>query len=259
MKRILLYASAGTLAFLVFIVAFAPARLLYATVETELDKIIPEIQLVSMSKTVWNGDALLRYRAFPDSALNWNLAAVPLITARVSADINLTGDGHELFTHLDLTGAESLIQDLQGTIKSNYVNQESENLGLTFTGDLELQDIDISADRRWLTSIRGNLHWTGGKVHYKPRISAGGQGNSPGQIFELPALDGALSLDGQILVLDVVYQGANLVLIRLKPDGWAEISVKARLFDLAGVPWPAGSSLDDTVLQLEEQLFRGRG
>jgi hypothetical protein len=45
----------------------------------------------------------------------------------------------------------------------------------------------------------------------------------------------------------------------LKPDGWAEISVKARLFDLAKVPWPAGSNLDETVLLLEEQLFRGRG
>jgi hypothetical protein len=159
---------------------------------------------------------------------------------------------------LNLSQAETLIEGLQGKISSSFVNQESETLGLTFTGELELLNINFSADRRWITAIDGNLHWTGGKVHYRPDSSAD-PGYTPGQIFELPALDGALSLEGNILLLNVVYRGASLILVRLKPDGWAEISVKARLFDLAKVPWPAGSNLDETVLLLEEQLFRGRG
>ena len=258
MKRIFMYVGAGVVTFLGFIMAFAPASLLYSTVEAELDKVIPEVQLVSMSDTIWRGNALLRYRGFPDFTLNWRLAATPLMTANISADIEIAGEGHALSTHLNLTQAETLIEGMQGKISSSFVNQESKNLGLTFTGELELQNINLSADRRWITAIDGNLHWTGGKVHYTPYSSAD-PGHTPGQIFELPALDGALSLEGNILVLNVVYQSASLILIRLKPDGWAEISVKARLFDLAKVPWPAGSNLDETVLQLEEQLFRGRG
>ncbi|MFT4712503.1 MAG: hypothetical protein ACI8W1_000981 [Candidatus Azotimanducaceae bacterium] len=258
MKRILLYASAGLFAFLGFIIVFAPASLLYKTVATELNKIVPELQLVSMSKTVWSGGALLRYRNFPESELTWHLAPTPLVTANVFTDIRLKGDGHELQTHLQLNNAATLLDALEGTIGSSFINQESQNLGLTFTGELALQNINLSADRRWLTSITGNLHWTGGKIHYEPASPAGGFGNTPGQIFELPALDGALSLDGKVLVLEIIYQGMSLALVRLKPDGWAEISVKARLFDLANVPWPAGSSLDETVLKLEEQLFRGR-
>ncbi len=253
-----MYVGAGIIAFLGFIIAFAPASLLYSTVEAELGKVIPEMQLVKLSDTIWRGNALLKYRGFPDSTLSWRLAATPLITARISADIELTGEAHALSTHLDLSQETTLIEGMQGKIGSSYVNQESENLGLTFTGELELQDIDLSANRRWLTGINGNLHWSGGKVHYAPH-SSGQPGYAPGQIFELPALDGALSFDGEILLLNVVYQEANLINIRLKPDGWAEISVKARLFDLAKVPWPTGSNLDETVLQLEEQLFRGRG
>ena len=258
MKRIFMYIVAGSVTFLGFIMAFAPASLLYSTVEAELDKVIPEVQLVSMSDTIWRGTALLRYRGFPDFTLNWRLAATPLMAANISADIEVAGEGHALSTHLNLSQAETLIEGLQGKISSSFVNQESETLGLTFTGELELQNINFSADRRWITAIDGNLHWTGGKVHYRPDSSAD-PGYTPGQIFELPALDGALSLEGNILVLNVVYQSASLILIRLKPDGWAEISVKARLFDLAKVPWPACSNLDETVLQLEEQLFRGRG
>lgn len=259
MKRILLYAIAGLLTFLGFMIVFAPASLLFTAASTELNKVIPELQLVSMSSTVWNGDAQLRYRNFPESALSWRLAPVPLVTAKVSADIGLEGEGHELQTHLELNNVATLINDLRGTITSSFVNKESQNLGLTFTGELALQKINLAADRRWLTSIEGNLHWTGGKIHYEPKSPAGGFNNTPGQIFELPALDGALSLDDKVLVLNVMYQGMSLVLVRLKPDGWAEISVKARLFELANVPWPAGTSLDQTVLQLEEQLFRGRG
>ena len=258
MKRIFMYFGAGAVSFLGFIIAFAPSSLLYSTVEAELNKVIPEIHLVAMTDTIWRGNALLRYRGFPDFTLSWRLAAAPLITANISADIEVRGAGHALSTHLDLNQAETFIVGLQGKIASSFINQESENLGLRFTGDLELQNIDLSADRSWVTAIDGNLHWTGGKVHYTPHSPADSM-HIPGQIFELPALDGALSLEGNILLLNVVYQGDSLILVRLKPDGWAEISVKARLFDLAKVPWPAGSNLDETVLQLEEQLFRGRG
>jgi len=255
MKRILLYAGAGLLTFLGFIIFFAPASLLYGTVTNELNKAVPGLQLVSLSDTIWNGRAQLRYRNFPNSELVWNLAKAPLMFAKASADLTLNGEGHKLEAYLDLDNSATHLDNLEGTITSNYVNQESRNLGLTFTGELQLLDISLSADRGWLTGISGKLHWTGGRIHYAPDKSAG----VPGQVFELPPLDGALSLDDKVLVLDIIHEGANLALVRLRPDGWAEIIVKARLFDLAGVPWPAGSSLDDTVLQLEQQLFPGRG
>ena len=57
MKRIFMYVGAGVVTFLGFIMAFAPASLLYSTVEAELDKVIPEVQLVSMSDTIWRGNA----------------------------------------------------------------------------------------------------------------------------------------------------------------------------------------------------------
>jgi len=255
MKRILLYVGAGLLTFLGFIVVFAPASLLYNPAAAELGKTIPELRLLSMSKTIWNGRAQLRYRHFPDSEISWELAVFPLLMAHGAVQVSIDGDGHKLHAHLDLDNVSMLIKELEGTITSSFVNQESQNLGIKFTGELQLQNINLSANRHWLTSVDGNLHWTGGKIHVEPRAAGG----APGQIFELPALDGALSLDDNVLVLDVIYQGAKLVLVRLKPDGWAEVSVKARLFDIANVPWPAGSSLDETVIQLEEQLFQGKG
>ena len=54
MKRIFMYIVAGSVTFLGFIMAFAPASLLYSTVEAELDKVIPEVQL-----------ALAVFRVFP--------------------------------------------------------------------------------------------------------------------------------------------------------------------------------------------------
>ena len=101
------------------------------------------------------------------------------MAANISADIEVAGEGHALSTHLNLTQAETLIEGMQGKISSSFVNQESETLGLTFTGELELQNIDLSADRRWITAIDGNLHWTGGKVHYRP-VFICGSGVHPG-------------------------------------------------------------------------------
>jgi hypothetical protein len=79
------------------------------------------------------------------------------------------------------------------------------------------------------------------------------------RVFDLPALVGEIRMRGQDINLILHPENPNQVLVDIlvKPTGWVVVAVKARLFDVAGLPWPAGSSLEDTVLQFEEQLLRG--
>ncbi len=253
MKKFATYALIALVTFASFIIVFAPASLLWRQVEPGLLSNVPDLSVGSVRGTLWEGNAELYYRQFPGSQLDWEVSPTPLIfNQTVKSHLTLAGDGHQFNAMVEANRQSLLVDSLKGFVAAPYINRVSQPQGLTFVGQVDIQALNLSSDLNWIQTASGTITWPGGKI--VSRTLAAGT-----RVFDLPALRGDLSMQGQNIHLVVHPNDPNqtMVDITVKPDGWVVVAVKARLFDLAGLAWPSGSSLDDTVLQFEEQLLQG--
>ena len=253
MKKFLIYALVAVITFIAIVIAFAPAALLWRQVDNEALSRVPELAVAGVRGTLWQGRADLFYRQFPGSALNWTVAPMPALT-RQQADslLTLSGEGHDLRATLSATARGVEVHSATGFVEALYINRVSQPQGLTFDGRVDIRRLSLKSDFRWIETAEGEIYWPGGKI--VSRTLAAGT-----RVFDLPPLLGEIRMRGADINLILHPENPNQVLVDIlvKPNGWVVVAVKARLFDLAGLPWPAGSSLNDTVLQFEEQLLQG--
>jgi hypothetical protein len=245
-KRALLYLAVFVTGFTIFVVAFLPASSAWLLVKDDVARVLPKLEVQAVTGTVWQGQAGIRYREFPPTDLDWSLSPLELLKGRALVDTVAAGAGHQLDGTTTIT-PDAADFSFKGHVDSDYINTVSRQYGLTFSGRLEIQRLHLAADPRWFTSADGAFSWPGGPIVYNTI-----QGP---QTLTLPGLDGRLYLDGENLRLDVVRGDASLMSITLRPTGWVLVDLKARLFDLAALPWPAGAAPDDSALMLEEKLF----
>ncbi len=249
MKRILIYSTVALLSFLGFIVAFAPASPFWGLVEADVKRQLPGLDLYTIDGTIWSGSARFKYRTFPQSRLAWDLAPLPLLAGTARLDVTANGDGHHIEGSGDIRPAGGEIRQISGFLHSSFINAASEPYGLTFPGRLDILGLALNLDQGWFTRASGNIHWDGGRIIYHTYRGA--------QVFDLPPLDGKLYLRQKQLALDIHHQEQTVLNVTLKPDGWARVDLKARLFELADLPWPEDLAPGDTVIQVEEQVLPG--
>ena len=63
-------------------------------------------------------------------------------------------------------------------------------------------------------------------------------------------------MEGDSVQLLIHSDSLAVIDMRLKPNGWIIVVVKARLFDLASLSLPEGSDPEDSVLEFEERIFQ---
>lgn len=230
-----------------FIVVFAPASSAWALVSEDVHNRIPDLRVFRIGGTIWNGEGEIQFRQFPPSTLNWRLSPGELIKRTANLHLTATGQGHSLQAGAAIGPSYGAIQSLQGVISSHYINEVSEQFGFTFSGEIEIQEINLSVDNQWITSANGTAKWSGGRILLNTPMAP--------QTIELPPLDGELYLRNQQLVLDITYQQLVVMQIVLKKGGWAEVSIKGRMFDIANLTSPGDSGPDETILLLEEKIL----
>jgi len=249
MRRILVFGLIAFVTFCSFVVIFAPASLVWRAAEKEVIQNVPDLHTLRVGGTVWSGEAELAYRQFPTSTLNWAIAPMSLFKARLDNQLSLNGEGHEFNAGVQIAEQFGQLTSLQGFVDAEYINRVSQPRGLTFSGRVDIQNMAITSDLRWVQAATGRIYWPGGKIISRTRVAGT-------RVFDLPALTGDISLKGDDINLNLHHNSNTVVDIFLKPDGWVRVDVKARLFDLTNLPWPGGSSLDDNVLEFEEKLLR---
>lgn len=251
MKRILLFGFLALLTFCTFVVVFAPASLIWRSAEQQVLGQVPDLHVLRVGGTVWSGDADLAYRQFPTSELNWNISPLPVLSGEISTTLLLQGEGHQFSADGSITQQQAVIRSLVGFVDATYINRVSQPQGLTFAGRVDIRNLSLVSDLAWIQQASGEIYWPGGKIISRTRAAGT-------QVFDLPEIQGDLSMRGEAISLNLHHANQTLVEILLKRDGWVTVAVKARLFDIANLPWPAGSSPSDTVLEFQEQLIRGR-
>ena len=242
------YLAIAIIAFTIPIVVMAPASIVTGLFGDAVQRNIPGLKIGATRGRIWQGATQLQYQRFPAFTLSWKLAALPLLTGKVSTLIELNGGGLQLEMGALASTSGGSLDNINGTIESRFINAVSVGYGLELTGVFELSGINTSYDQRWLTSLKGVTNWSGGIVHIE----------TPAQFYsvKLPALTGQLSMKDSNAVLDVAAGTSTLLTIALKPDGWSQTSVSYMLADIAGLPVP--KEYQDTTgpaFLLEEKVF----
>ena len=242
------YLAIAIIAFTIPIVVMAPASIVTGLFGDAVQRNIPGLKIGATRGRIWQGSTQLQYQRFPAFTLSWKLAALPLLTGKVSTLIELNGGGLQLEMGALASTSGGSLDNINGTIESRFINAISVGYGLELTGVFELSGINTSYDQRWLTSLKGVTNWSGGIVHIE----------TPAQFYsvKLPALTGQLSMKDSNAVLDVAAGTSTLLTIALKPDGWSQTSVSYMLADIAGLPVP--KEYQDTTgpaFLLEEKVF----
>ena len=249
MTKIVTFTVIALLTFCSFVVVYAPASLLWRFAEQHVVKQVPDLHIFGVDGTVWSGAAELVYRQFPASLLVWEVSPLPILRGEIETSLYLSGDGHDFDGYGSVSQTAAVVESLVGYVDADYINRVSQPQGLTFAGRVDIKSLSLSSDLAWIQQASGDIYWPGGKIISRTRAAGT-------QVFDLPAIKGDISMRGEAVSLNLRHNNEPVVEILLRRDGWVTVAVKARLFEIANLPWPAGSSPSDTVLEFEEQVFR---
>ncbi len=242
--KIALYVCAALVTFITFLAIFAPATIALSFVSVED---VPGLNVGNLDGSIWNAEADIQYQELPASHIATALSVLPLFSGTVHIDAIVTGAGHELALMVTRQKQVISIENLDGHIDATYVNRLARRYGLNFSGELQLRQINLVTDQKWITAAGGSALWNGGKVVLTTAVSY--------QSFELPALLATLYFEDDQLNLDITHKELKVIRIVLQRDGWAKIELTGRLFQLVNLPQPGNLGLDETILQLEEKIL----
>ena len=249
MKQLVIYVLIFLLGFTGFVIAFAPAALVWQLASGDITRQMPNLQVLDVSGTVWSGKAQVRYWNFPATRVSWSVRPLSLLSGRVDLHTVASGDHIHLTADSKITPGHVNTQ-AAGHIDGQWLNPVATDYGLNFSGKLTITTLTLASDYHWFTGASGNFHWTGGTIIY-------GTAQGP-QPIDLPPLDGTLRETDNQLHLRIVHTSQPLIAIALRRTGWVKVDIKTRLFELANLHWPEGESMGDTALTFEEQLFPAR-
>lgn len=231
--------------FVAFVASRAPARPLWLLLEDQLQP----ISLHDINGTIWQGNARFQLPMVPDSFVSWDVNVSHLLAGELMISFDLEGKFHQVSGDMLITTNRIRLVGIEGRIQADAVNPKFAEFGLQTTGELTVSDVNATIEKQWFSSINGGMNWSGGQVVYATSREV--------QTFELPPIGGNLIMDNGDLTITLTDSGGphSLIEIVLRPDGWATMRLKGRLFRLAAVPWPGEPQDQEDVLEIEEKLW----
>ena len=232
----------GIVAFLVFCVAFAPARLLAPLAER-----IDGAALTQTSGTVWSGSGRLVFKGRDRGRFDWSFRPLTLLTLFPGIGWTLSAEHYSLGGAMNLAPGRAALS-VSGAVDSAAVNPWLAAYELSMGGQFELRELHVHLTDNRPDDARGTISWSGGRLRYvlsqRPRTA------------ELPPLEARLSFaDGPEATVVAVGENTPLLVAELLQSGYARIGVTMLLTRMLGQPWPGGGPDGKVVLAVEEKIL----
>ena len=242
------FIALGLVTALIVVVASFPAGTAWHFVEQEVEASIPALQVTRIDGSLWRGSAQADLGALPPLLLRWQLRLLPLLAGTADADLTITGNGAR--SNLRIL-ASSSAQQVSGNavVHSRYINRVSVNYGLETSAEFVLSDLDLKIEGGRPVAVTGRIDWQGGIVH----LETGGRVVTR----KSPPLLADIGLEGSNILMKISAAENRLMLIRIKPDGWAEVTILNALIRTLNLPFPGGPNIDGSApaLVFEEKLL----
>ena len=232
----------GILAFAVFCVAFAPARLLAPLAER-----IQGAALTGTTGTVWSGSGRLLFQGQDRGRFTWSFRPTTLLRLFPGIGWTLSGERLNLGGSMNLTPGRAAVS-MTGSVDAAAINPWLAAYELSMAGNFEVRDLYLHITDNRPDDTRGTITWSGGSLRYvlsqQPRTA------------RLPSLEAHLSFaDGPEATVVARGDSTPLLEARLLDSGFARIGVTMLLTRMLNQPWPGGGPDEKVVLAVEEKIL----
>lgn len=247
--KVVLFIALGIFSFCGFLLTLLPASIFFALLPQEV-RAAKDLIIGHPVGTIWSGHTTIQFRNFPESSVQWQFEEISAndLTPAATYNLRITGPHHDMTAEFTISELQLSLNQLQGSIHANDINQLSTEYGHHFNGELVLNRISLTTDFRCLQSLAGQIHWDGGSIILNV--------TEPPLRLELPAISGLLDSNDCNASLVLEKQPDKLMVIQLKPSGWVEVQIYQPMLSLAGLaePTPPGNELKP-VLLFEEKIL----
>ena len=247
--KVVLFIALGIISFCGFLLTLLPASIFFALLPQEV-RAAKGLIIGHPQGTIWSGYTTIQFRNFPESSVQWQFDEISAddLTPAATYNVGITGPHHDMTAEFTISELQLSMNQLQGSIHANDINQLSAEYGHRFSGELVLKGISLTTDFRCLQSLAGQVYWDGGGILLNVA--------EPPLSLELPPISGLLDSHDCNLELALENRPDKLMDIQLKPTGWVEVQIYQAMLNLAGLaePVPAGNELKP-VLLFEEKIL----
>ena len=227
----------GLVMLLVALLVRAPASLLQKAVPAH-----DGLRVSAWGGTVWHGQA-----AGSHGLLRWDVAALPLVMARVVADVRTDGNS-SLRGRLILAPGRMEVRELQGALPAAVMSSLLP-AGWQLPGEVRAEGLGVVRagvrQGAW-TAASGALLWGGGPV----QVLLNGQL----QQMTLPGVRLVPGVEGEALVLVLAesVSGLGLARLTLGADGRVQVELRERLLRYNPAYRSSGADPDAVVVTTRE-------
>lgn len=253
LKKTILFLLVFILAFSLFALAKAPARVVWEETLKDNDSVSATLRSAGVSikgveGSVWDGRALVQYKGV-SSIVNWDMHLSRLFTLNLPVELFVESQAGELEALLTLGVSEIALNVARGDIDLSLLNAALRAQRVTLDGQLLLKDIDLSFDGEKLEHAKGLLSWSGGDIAYPVQRAIHQR--------TLPSFRGIVETNDGEIVAGIRDSGGTFDLIEanVSSEGEALVKVKRRLLDLADEHWPANSQEQDVVFKVKKKIY----
>ncbi len=244
------YIFLGVLSFLVFVFALFPANLAWKAVPEQTRRSLP-IKVDQVGGTLWDGFAVFQSPGGPlrgQFAVQWEFHPLALLALQAAMTLKVQTAGFDLGGrfHVGVNGYG--VSDLSGKLDAALINGWLRSQGVTASGDLKLDNVELVVSGGQVDSASGRITWGGGPVKYS-------QGRNR-QNLELPPILGTVSSDNNGGVLLNFVETRNkqpLADLSVNKDTVGGIKVYQRVLKIAGMGG-SGKKDDDILFNLQQPL-----
>ena len=242
------YASLGILAFVLALVAMAPASLLL--------RVMPETDAFKLHKPsgiLWHGNATILISDYELTPVRWTIDPLQWFTGRFGFKYQTDATGLDLHGTA-ATGLKGSLLTVNGQISPEWLNERLSAYDIELAGELKLTEVRLAFspdESAPVHELEGVLNWEGGPVEFAlagiPYITT------------LAPMDADLQMEsGRMTAYVRDSRPDRLVFFRLQfdPDtGWAHVGVTGHLLNLLNWPFYNERDLSEIAIEVSEELF----
>ncbi|MFB3106102.1 MAG: type II secretion system protein N [Pseudomonadales bacterium] len=233
----------GSLLFIFFAIAFAPAGLM----RTAFDQ-VPGAVLTEPSGTLWEGSGRIYLNEQSLGLLAWDFSPGKMLGGSLIYEFSITGPEHDLTGEIAVSLSATALQ-VSGEIAAPLVNDWLAPYDIAISGTVQLDTTQVNVVDGYPKGAEGRVHWSGGTVRY----TLSGRTSSA----TLPPLVAYLDEGPEGPSAIVFAQSGQTPLIKaeLLENGFAKVGITKLLTKLLNNPWPGSDSDHVIVLEVEEQVL----
>lgn len=254
LKKTILYLLVFLLAFSVFVLAKAPARVIWEGVVEADPSVTNSLRSVGVSVkgiegTIWDGRALVQYKGIA-SIVDWDVKLSELYALSLPVKLDIDSQAGELEAVITVGMSDIAVTVSRGDLDLSMLSPALRAQRVTLDGQLLLKDIQLLAEDNMLRSAAGMISWSGGDIAYPAQRAIHQR--------SFPPFRGVIetSETGEIKA-GVRDSGGSFDVIEatVSPEGEALVKVKRRLLDLADEHWPQNSKEEDVVFKVKKKIY----